>query len=145
MDSGSTWKDVTGEEALTSAGPDAVWIGVLPTICAVHCLVTPVLVSVLPFFAATHAFENWLLAASALLAVASLATSWRLHGRSAVWLVAAVGFGVWSTSVAGWLEPLPEAVMSPVGGLLVASALFWNGRLRHQAACGSCACPAHRA
>ena len=34
MDSGSTWKDVTGEGALTSAGPNAAWIGALPTICA---------------------------------------------------------------------------------------------------------------
>ena len=143
MNSGSTWKDVTSEGALTSARPQAGWIGALPTICAVHCLVTPVLVSALPFFAATHALEGWFLAASAVLAVASLTTSWRLHGRSAVWVIAAVGFVVWSASVAGWLEPLPEAVMSPVGGMLVAGSLFWNGRLRHRAACGPCACPVH--
>lgn len=143
MDSGSTWKEVTGEAAPTSARPKAGWIGALPTICAVHCLVAPVLVSTLPFFAATHAFEGWLLGASAVLAVASLGTSWRLHGQSAVWLVAAVGFAVWSLAVAGLLEPLPEAVMSPLGGMMVAGSLFWNGRLRHQAACGPCACPAH--
>lgn len=143
MNPGSTWKDVTGEGALAGAGPRAAWIGALPTICAVHCVVAPVLVSTLPFVAATHALEGWLLAASAALAVASLATSWRLHGRRAVWLIAAAGFAVWITSVAGWLEPLPEAATSPLGGLLVAGALFWNGRLRHQAACGPCSCPAH--
>ena len=87
--------------------------------------------------------EGWLLAASAVLALASLPTSWRLHGNRAVWLMAAAGLAVWSTSVAGWLEPLPEAAMSPLGGLLVAGALFCNGRLRHQAACGPCACPVH--
>ena len=142
MDSGSTWKDVTGEEALTSASPSG-WIGALPTICAVHCLVAPILVPALPFFAASHALEGWFLAASAVLAVASLATSWRLHGRLSVWLIAAVGFGVWGMSVAGLLAPLPEALMSPLGGVLVAGSLFWNGRLRHRAACGPCACPAH--
>ncbi len=143
MDSGSAWKDVTGDGTLASARSRAGWISVLPTICAVHCLVTPVLASTLPFFATTHALEGWLLAVSAVLAVASLATSWRLHGRWAVWLVAGAGFVVWSSSVAGWLGPLPEAAMSPLGGLLVAGALFWNGRLRHQAACGPCLCPVH--
>ena len=143
MNSGSTWKDVTGGGERAGADPKAAWIGALPTICTIHCVVAPVLVSTLPFFAATHALEGWLLAASAVLALASLATSWRLHGNGAVWLMAAAGFAVWSTAVAGWLEPLPEAAMSPLGGLLVAGALFWNGRLRHQTACGPCACPAH--
>ncbi len=143
MDSGSTWKQVTGQAALPSARPSRAWIGALPTICAVHCLVAPVLVSALPFFAAAHAFEGWLLGASALLAGASLMTSWRLHGRSTVLVLAVVGFGVWTLAVAGLLGPLPEALMSPIGGMLVAGSLFWNGRLRHQAACGPCACPAH--
>ena len=139
----STWKDVSGEGARAGVGPGGTWIGALPTICAVHCVAAPVLVSTLPFFAATHALEGWLLAASAVLAIATLATSWRLHGRGAVWLVVTAGFVVWGASVAGWLEPLPEAAMSPLGGLFVAGALFWNGRLRHQAACGPCACPVH--
>jgi len=143
MNAGSTWRDVADQEPLTGSGANAGWVGVLPTICAVHCLVTPVLASTLPFFAATHALEGWLLAASAALAVASLATSWRRHGRSAVWWLAGAGFAVWGLSVAGGLEPLPEAATSPLGGLLVAGALFWNGRLRHRAACGPCACPAH--
>ena len=41
------------------------------------------------------------------------------------------------------LAPLPEAVTSLLGGLLIAIALFRNGRLRHQAECGPCSCPAH--
>ena len=143
MDSGSTWKDVTGEDSLASAPPGAGWIGALPTICAVHCLVTPLLASTLPFFAATHALEGWLLAVSAVLTVAALATSWRLHGRWAVLWMTVAGFAVWGLSVAGLLAPLPEAATSPMGGLLVAGALFWNGRLRHQAACGPCSCPVH--
>ncbi len=56
-----------------------------------------------------------------------------------------MGFSVWIAALAGWLGTLPEALMSPLGGLLVAISLFWNGHLRHRAVCGSCACPVHPA
>jgi hypothetical protein len=59
--------------------------------------------------------------------------------------VAGLGFAIWVGALAGWLGPLPEGLMSPVGGALVAIALFWNGHLRHQSVCGSCPCPAHLA
>ncbi len=142
MNSETSWRGVSGRQALVDARPSA-WIAAVPTICAVHCVVTPVLVSTLPFFAATHALEAWLLGASALVVAASLRASWRLHGRPMVGAVAAAGLGVWSLSAAGWLAPLPEAATSPLGGLLVGVALVWNGRLRHQGACGQCSCPAH--
>ena len=60
------------------------------------------------------------------------------------WVFASL-FAVWGAALAGWLGTLPESLMSPFGGLLVASSLFWNGHLRHQAVCGSCACPVHPA
>ena len=143
VESGTIWKDVQDPPDGSVEGQATGWSGVLPAICAVHCLVMPILASTLPFFAATHAWEAWLLAFSGVLATVALGTSWRLHGRWAVWGLASLGFAVWIAALAGWLGTLPESLMSPLGGLLVASSLFWNGHLRHQAVCGSCACPVH--
>ncbi len=147
MEVGPILKDVaeppTEPQAASGEGRASGWSGILPAVCAVHCLAMPILASTLPFFAATHSWEAGLLALSALLAGVTLASSWRLHGRWAVWAVALLGFAVWIAALAGWLGPLPESLMSPVGGVLVAGSLFWNGHLRHKAVCGSCACPVH--
>ena len=145
MESGTIWKDVGEPPTATVEGRASGWFGALPAICAVHCLAMPILASTLPFFAATHAWEAWLVALSGLLATLTLATSWQLPGRCVVWTLASLGFAVWIAALAGWLGTLPESLMSPLGGLLVASSLFWDGHLRHRAVCGSCACPAHRA
>ena len=145
VESGTIWKGVVEPPAASAEGRASGWSGVLPAMCAVHCLAMPILAATLPFLAATHAWEAWLVALSALLAAITLAASWRLHGRRVVWAVAALGFAVWIAALAGWLGQLPESLMSPLGGLLVAISLFWNGHLRHQAVCGSCACPVHPA
>jgi hypothetical protein len=145
MEAETIWKDGGDPPAASGQGLASSWSGVLPAICAVHCLAMPILASTLPFFAATHAWEAWLLGVSVLLAAGTLASSWRLHGRRAVWGVASLGFAVWVAALAGWLGPLPESLMSPLGGSLVAISLFWNGHLRHQSVCGSCACPVHPA
>ena len=145
VESGTIWKDVQNPPDGSVEGQVTAWSGVLPAICAVHCLVMPILASTLPFFAATHAWEAWLLALSGVLATVALGTSWRLPGRWVVWGLASLGFAVWIAALSGWLGTLPESLMSPLGGVLVASSLFWNGHLRHQAVCGSCACPVHPA
>ena len=143
VESGTIWKDAA--PTATPEGRASGWFGAIPAICAVHCLAMPILASTLPFLAATHAWEVWLVALSGLLATIILATSWRLHGRWVVWTLASLGFAVWGAALAGWFGTLPESLMSPLGGLLVASSLFWNGHLRHQAVCGPCACPVHPA
>ena len=143
VESRAIWKGVDEASADSAEGQGSVWVGALPAICAVHCLAMPILASTLPFFAATHAWEAWLVALSALLVALTLGTSWRLHGRWSVWALASLGFAVWIAALAGWLGTLPESLMSPFGGLLVALSLFWNGHLRHQAVCGACACPVH--
>ena len=145
VESRTIWKDAEDQPVAAAGGRTSGWIGGLPAICAVHCLAMPILASTLPFFAATHAWEAWLVALSGLLALVTLGSSWQLHGRGSVWALALLGFAVWIAALAGWLGALPESVMSPLGGLLVALSLFWNGHLRHQAVCGACACPVHPA
>ncbi len=143
MEAGALGKARVEPPAASGERRVAGWSGILPAVCAVHCLAMPILASTLPFFAATHSWEVWLLATSALLAGVTLADAWRVHRRRAVWAVAALGFSVWIAALAGWLGPLPESLMSPLGGSLVAAALFWSGHLRHRAVCDSCACPVH--
>ena len=145
VESRTIWKDTEDHPVAAAGGRTSVWIGALPAICAVHCLAMPIFASTLPFFAATHQWEAWLVALSGLLVTVTLVTSWQLHGRWSVWALASLGFAVWIAALAGWLGALPESLMSPLGGLLVALSLFWNGHLRHQAVCGVCACPVHPA
>ena len=145
VEAGPIGKHVVESPAPSAEDRASGWLGVLPAVCAVHCLAMPILASTLPFFAATHAWEAWLVALSGLLATVTLGTAWRLHGRWSVWALASLGFAVWIAALAGWLGPLPESLMSPLGGLLVAISLFWSGHLRHKAVCGACACPAHPA
>ena len=145
LESAIASKEVAPAAVAVPVGSESTsgWVGAVPTVCAVHCLVTPLFASTLPFFAHATVVEIWLVALSALIALASLAVSWRSHGRWGVWGLAAFGFLIWGAAVSGSVEFLPEAVLAPVGGAVVAGSLFWNGRLRHKAVCGSCACPVH--
>ena len=143
MEAGPIWKDAMEPPAASAEGRASSWFGVLPAVCAVHCLAMPILASTLPCFAATHSWEAGLLAFSALLAVITLAASWWLHGRWGFWFTASLGLAVGVAALVGWLSPLPESLESRLGGLLVAGSLFWSGHLRHKAVCGTCACPVH--
>ncbi len=143
VEPGTALKVVADGSALVDSKSTRGWVGAVPAVCVVHCLVTPLFASTLPFVAHTTVVETWLLALSMVMAFASLVVSWRSHGQWVVWALAACGFLVWGMAVAGSVELLPETVAAPFGGFLVAGSLFWNGRLRHKAVCAACACPVH--
>lgn len=119
------------------------WATILPAACAIHCTITPLLATALPLLALGHKWEWVFLAFAVVLAGVSLRITWPTHRRMGVLVLAGVGLITWATALVGWLAPLPEPVMSPVGGLMLAGALFWNGRLRHQVACDDCGCGMH--
>jgi MerC mercury resistance protein len=119
------------------------WATVLPAACAIHCTVTPLLAVSLPVLALSHRLEWLLLASAVVLAGFSLRITWPTHRRMGVLFLAGFGLLMWGTALLGWLEPLPEPLMSPLGGLTMAGALLWNGRLRHKAACNDCGCGMH--
>jgi MerC mercury resistance protein len=119
------------------------WATLLPAACAIHCTITPLLAVALPVLALSHKLEWLLLASAVVLAGISLRITWPTHRRVGVLVMAFSGLAVWAAAVLGWLAPLPEPVMSPLGGLTLAGALFWNGRLRHEAACNDCGCGMH--
>lgn len=120
----------------------AAWAPAAPLLCAVHCLATPLVVSLLPAAGAGERAEPWLLAAVLAVAALALRTELRAHGRRRVLVPAVAGFAVWAASLAGWLEPAPEALTTTLGSLLVAGGMAWSARLRHAATCRDCGCPA---
>ena len=117
----------------------ATW---LPAACAVHCVLTPVLVGLFPALALSHRWEGVLLASSLALAQWPLRSGSRLHGDRRVRALVFAGAALWAASILGLFAPLPETLVSPISGLTMAAALVWNGRLIHRARCRTtCGCP----
>ena len=64
--------------------------------------------------------------------------------KNAVLILTFAGGGaLWAASLAGWLEPLPEAVTSAAGSLTLAGALLQSARVCHACACSVCADEQH--
>lgn len=121
----------------------ALWTAALPLACAVHCLLMPLVALFVPVLAPAHEVEVVFMAASALLAAVLARGGVRAHGRRAVWVPVLLGSAVWGAGIAhlgGWV---PEQAAGVLGGVLVAGGMAWNARLRHEASCRSCGCPAH--
>jgi MerC mercury resistance protein len=112
------------------------WATALPAACAVHCALTPLAVLALPFVAISTKAEAVLLGLAVVLASVSLSATWHSHGRVSVFGLAALGALIWGLSLGGLFEPLPETLTDGIGGMVLAAALFWNGRLRHESVCG---------
>lgn len=122
----------------------ALWSAALPLACAVHCVLMPVVALFVPFLAPAQELEAVFMLASGGLALAVTRGGVRAHGRRAVWAPVLLGLAVWAASVAHLAGPLPEPVAVVAGSVVLAAGMVWNARLRHEAACRSCGCPAHR-
>lgn len=107
------------------------YAGGAAVLCAVHCVVTPALALVLPALAAPQ-LEIWALGSMVLLAGPLGTTGFVRHGRPGPILLIAAGIALWSASLGGILEPLPEPLASALGGLLTGGGLFWNARYLHE-------------
>ena len=127
----------------TSLRRPGAWAAALPLVCAAHCIAMPLVALFVPVLAVGSGVETGLMVASAALALWAARGGVRLHGRYAVWIPVLLGLGVWAASLAGWTRPLPEPVTTTLGSLLLAGGMVWNARLRHEAACRRCGCPAH--
>jgi len=110
----------------------------------VHCLVTPVIVAVLPLFGWFEALEPALFALSGGIGLWEARSGARVHGRAIVWLPVLLGIASWvGALLVHGHNPWIEGALAALGGILVGGALFWNGRLRHRIECATqCACPA---
>ncbi|HEX6912451.1 MAG TPA: MerC family mercury resistance protein [Longimicrobium sp.] len=119
------------------------WAAALPLLCAAHCVASPLLVLAVPALGWGHQAEPLVQAASVLLAAVAAWSGIRAHGRRAVLLPLAAGVALWIASAVLDLHGVEEAVAGVAGGLLLAGGMLWSGRLRHDAACHHCGCPAH--
>lgn len=136
-------RDAAAHPVPLQATAESRLLALLPLGCALHCMLTPLLVAVAPALALEPAVEWKLLFASVALGGYALVRGARLHGHPGVWVLAVAGVALWGLALAGWLAPLPEPATAPLGGVTLAAGLFWNGRLVHQRACRSCGCPLH--
>ena len=63
--------------------------------------------------------------------------------NAALVLTFAGGAVLWAASLAGWLDPLPENVMSACGSLVLAAALVRSARVCQAGSCSVCADEEH--
>ena len=131
-------------KASSAAAPrNSVWAAAAPLVCAVHCLAAPLVAVALPAASPHGPVEVAFKGATALAAAAFLWHGLSVHGRRRVIVPVALGLAAWAATALAGLAGTPEAAASAAGGLLMAAGLFWNARLRHEAACHRCGCPAH--
>ena len=130
--------------ARTEGGSAAIgWAAAVPLLCAVHCVASPVLVMAAPALAPGRGGEAVVQAASAVLAALMAWSGIRAHGRRAVLAPMVAGLALWGApAMTGWTGAA-ETLAHAAGGVLLAGGMIWSARLRHDAACHHCGCPAH--
>lgn len=120
----------------------ARWSAALASACAVHCFATPFLAAALPFLALSEGAEWWALA---LTVVVGSAVTLMGPARSHAPVLGLLGLGaaIWTASLLGVFEPLPERITSPVGSLVFAGGMLWSARLCRVGDCERCATASH--
>ena len=106
--------------------------------CGVHCALTPVLVVVAPALALSEGVERGVWIGTVLVGAAMVALG-PARKNVAVILIFVAGAVLWTASLAGWLEPVPETVTSAAGSLTLAGALVQSARICRTRACAVCA------
>ena len=134
---------------ITQVLTDRLSIG-LSVICAVHCLMMPVLLLMLPSLAALsltgEAFHVWLLVAVIPCSVYALTLGCKQHKRYRLLLLGALGLGLLVLAVvlgADYLGELGEKILTVSGAILVSIGHWLNFKLcQHtvisSASCGGC-------
>jgi len=116
------------------------WASVAPLACAVHCLLTPVLVVLAPWMAVDAVWEAWMLAGTLGLGGLASWTGIRVHGQYRVLAPVLFGSGLWAAALAGWFAPIPEPAVAVVGAGAMAAGTYWSGRLRSAVLADACGC-----
>lgn len=115
----------------------ARWTAAAAGLCAVHCLLTPVFAAALPFLAVEEVTEWWALAATVILGT-GITLLGPARRRRMVLAVLAAGAALWCASLAGLLQPMPEAVTSASGSLIFAGGMLWSARVCRSGSCDVC-------
>lgn len=119
---------------MTKIAPHLDRIGMTAsTLCAIHCALVPVFLTVLPLaglgFLANEWVEISMIAISVVLGIVSLGMSYRKQHRKTLPLfVLLTGFSLIATGHFSGVESI-EPILIPLGGLIVAAAHLVNWRL----------------
>ena len=105
--------------------------------CGLHCALTPVLVAAAPALALSEGVERAVWVGTVLVGAVMLVLG-PARKNAAVILTFGAGAVLWTASLAGWLEPLPETVTSAAGSLILAGALVLSARVCQTGACAVC-------
>ena len=118
----------------------------LSLLCALHCLAFPLMVVMLPSFAALgldgEAFHLWMVLAVIPTSVFALTLGCKRHQRYRVVLVGSVGLLILTaTAIAGaaLLGETAEKALTLLGATVIALGHYWNYRLCQQQQ--ACDCP----
>ena len=96
--------------------------------CSMHCALTPLLVAVAPVLALAEGVERAVWAGTVVVGAVMVALG-PARKNAVVMLTFGGGAALWAASLAGWLEPVPEAVTSAAGSLTLAGALLQSARV----------------
>ncbi|NCD71066.1 MerC domain-containing protein [Mucilaginibacter agri] len=100
--------------------------------CAIHCALLPVIITTLPLlgigFLANSYFETSIIITSLIIGYASLTKSFCKHNRTTPLVIITIGFGI--IFIGKFLaDHSQEWLFLALGGLIIASAHYYNSRL----------------
>jgi len=121
---------------LTSSRPADVAATSISAACVAHCLLLPILASLLPAFG-TAAEAEWVHSILAAIAIpVSIIALHRIDAAPltalAIRTAAAIGLGLLVVAALGWLESIGETTLTLLGACLLASAHVVNFMNTHR-------------
>jgi hypothetical protein len=114
------------------------WVGWATVVCAVHCVLSPVLVLALPVVALGEVVERAVLLALLPVSLWLLWRGVRRHHRVGPCVPMAAGLACWLIALAGAAHGLAQAVLVASGGAVVYVSLQWSTRMAARCGCSSC-------
>ena len=110
----------------------------LSIICAIHCIATPVIITLLPFLGSSlisdHSWEIWFIGGSLILAGVLLYNDFKIH-KNLIPLYLLVGSLVVKTSEIVWLGHEFEFLTGTLGASFIASAYYFNWKYKKECSC----------
>ena len=105
--------------------------------CAIHCIATPVLITVLPFLGSSfvnHSWEIWFIGGSLILAGTLLYTDFRKHQNSLPLVLLGASLCTKLMEIL-WLGDSFEFITGSIGALFIAVAYYFNWKYKKACSC----------
>lgn len=110
----------------------------LSLICAIHCIATPILITLLPFlgssFISDHSWEIWFIGGSLVLAGILLGRDFRKHQNPLPLYLLAASMIVKALEIS-WLGHQFEFLTGTLGALFIALAYYFNWKYKKECSC----------